>query len=122
MNSSVPILDEPATANSELAKTLGDLDSISQALLSALPQAKAWQRQRQLRVHLAQLDREVQVARMTVVMGRDQAEVKQAANACCTTLRAANSFVAGGRADMGTKAAVRFAFELGQKIDRLLAS
>lgn len=103
----------------ELTKTLGDLDAISQALLSALPQAKAWQRQ--LRVHLAQLDREVQVARMTVVLGRDQAEVKQAANACCMTLRAANSFVAGGRADMGTKAAVRFAFELGQKVDRLLA-
>lgn len=72
-----------AAANSELTKTLGDLD---------------------------------QVARMTVVLGRDQAEVKHAANACCVTLRAANSFMAGGRADMGTKAAVRFAFELGQKL------
>lgn len=57
---------------------------------------------------------------MTVLMGRDQVEVAQAAIASNRTLRAANAILVAGRADMGTKAAVWLAFELGQKIDRLL--
>lgn len=113
-----PTLEGAAPQTDGLSKALADLDAIVQALLSAVPQAKPWQRQ--LRGHLCQLGREVQILRMTVSMGRDGAEVRQAASACNATLRAANSFVAAGRADMGTKAAVRLAFELGLKAGRLI--
>ncbi|MFT7773874.1 hypothetical protein [Roseateles sp.] len=96
------------------------MDAIVNALLTSVPQSKPWQRQ--LRIHLTQLDREVQILRMTVSMARAVDEVTQAAAAACRTLRAANIYVGAGRADMGTKAAVRLAFELGEKIDRLVGS
>ncbi|MBW8848007.1 MAG: hypothetical protein JF607_23840 [Burkholderiales bacterium] len=99
-------------------KAIGDLDALVQAILKATPASKPWQRQ--LLVHLSQMDREVQVLRLTISLGRGVAEVGEAAAVLRRTLRTANLYVGGGRADMGTKAAIRLALELGQKIDGLL--
>lgn len=118
MNTSEPTPDRMAARSGDLSKAIADLDAIVAALLTAVPQSKPWQRQ--LRTHLVQLEREVQVLRMTLLMSRSDAELAQAAAAANHTLRAANTYVAAGRAEIGTKAAVRLAFELGERIDRLV--
>lgn len=61
-------------------------------------------------------DRLIQVLRMTITLGRSHAERAQEADALLVTFRAANAFVGAGRADMGTKMAVRLGYELAQKV------
>lgn len=61
----------------ELAKLISDLDAVVKAMLSALAQSKPWQRQ--LRAHLRQVDREVQVLRLTISLDRELPEVRDAA-------------------------------------------
>lgn len=97
------------------AKAIGDLDAIVQAIMKALPPAKPWQRQ--LLQHLAEIERTTQVLRMTILLERDSSEVMDAKDQLRVALRVANRYVAMGRADFGTKAAVRLAFEIGQRID-----
>lgn len=96
------------------SKAIGDLDDLLQAIVRATPEAKPWQRQ--LLTHLREADRQVQVLRMTISMQRDGSEVTDAVEAVRRTLRVANTYVAMGRADMATKAAVRLALELSQKL------
>ncbi|MBW8843591.1 MAG: hypothetical protein JF607_01280 [Burkholderiales bacterium] len=114
-------MDAPALPPDEVgpqlegkAKAIGDLDSLVQALLTALPASKPWQRQ--LRMHLADVDRVSQVLRLVVAMGRSEQEVNQAAGELLAAMRAAKASVNGGRADMGTKAAASLGFNLAQKV------
>ncbi|WP_422014601.1 hypothetical protein [Roseateles sp.] len=88
-------------------------------MLSSVPQAKPWQRQ--LRACLAQVDREVQIFRMTISLRRGEQELRGARDSLQRSLRAMNGYVAVGRADMGTRAAVRLALELGLKLHQLSA-
>lgn len=85
-----------------------------QAIFTALPPSKPWQRR--LLQQLAEADRLVQVLRLTVAMDRAQVEVAEAAGQLAAVLRAADRHVAVGRADLGTKAAVRLATDLAQRI------
>jgi len=95
-------------------KLAADLAELVQAIFTALPPSKPWQRR--LLQQLAEADRLVQVLRLTVAMDRAPAEVAEAAGQLAAVLRAADRYVAVGRADLGTKAAVRLATDLAQRI------
>ncbi|KQW43312.1 MULTISPECIES: hypothetical protein [unclassified Roseateles] len=99
-------------------KPLGDLDDLVQAVLKALPTTKPWQRQ--LRDYLRAADRQIQVLRLTLSLRRSREEVVEAEEALLRSLRAAQGYVNGGRADMGTRTAVLLASELMQKVAREL--
>ena len=107
--------DKPADCTIRASKAIGDLDDLIQAIVKATPDSKPWQRQ--VLLHLRDVERQIQVLRMTISLKRGDAEVADAVESIRKTLRAANSYVAVGRADMGTKAAVRFALELSQKAE-----
>jgi hypothetical protein len=101
------------------AKATGDLHAIVEAVLKSLPPSKPWQRQ--LLQHLHEIDRTIKVLRMTIALERVPSEVTDAKEQVLLTLRVANRYVAMGRADFGTKAAVRLAYEIGQRIDVTVA-
>lgn len=100
------------------AKAIGDLDDLVRALLTSLPPAKPWQRQ--LRQQLSDVDRCTQILRLTISLNRAGSEVSDAAEQLRSALRVAQRYVAVGRADLGTKAAVGLACELGQRIGAAL--
>lgn len=100
------------------AKVIIDLSDLVAAILTSLPSVKPWQRQ--LRLHLLDIDKWVQVLRMTIAMDRPAGEVTDAVEKVRTALRVAQRYLAVGRADLGTKAAVALACELGLKIDAAL--
>lgn len=100
-------------------KAISELDSLVQALRKSLPRAKPWQRQ--LLGYMSDADRQVQVLRLTISLGRDEAEVVDAVSGLQRLLRAANAFASAGRADMGTKMAVRLAADLGVKVGATVA-
>lgn len=104
----------PAPELAGIAKSIQDLDLLVRALLTSLPASKPWQRQ--LRLHLADADRLLQVWRMTVVMDRSDADILQSARDLLVPLRAANVYVGSGRADAGTKQAVQLGFSLAQRV------
>lgn len=97
-------------------KVVGDLDDLVQALRKSLPRSTAWQRQ--LHVHLDEMDRTIQVLRLTIALQRAGQEVEAAVQAVAKPVRAANAYVAMGRADMATKAAVRLAFEMARRLEK----
>lgn len=103
----------PAPELEGIAKSIKDLDMLIRALLTSLPASKPWQRQ--LRLHLLDADRLLQVLRMTVVMDRSDADILQAARDLLVPLRAANVYVGSGRADAGTKQAIQLAYSLAQR-------
>ncbi len=96
------------------SKAVGDLDDLVKAVLSSLPSSKPWQRQ--LRRYLVDIDTQVQVLRMAISIQRGHAEKLESVAQLRTVLRVAQRYLAAGRADLGTKAAVGFACELGQRI------
>ena len=85
-------------------KAIADLDDWLQAILRTLPRGKPWQRQ--LHVYLTAADRQIQVLRLTISLGRGY-EVSAAIADVQGSLRAASKYVATGRADMGKKLAVQ---------------
>lgn len=99
-------------------KAIGDLDDLVRAVRTSIPSAKPWQRQ--LLAYLADVDQRTQVLRMTLVMKRGDDEVAEAAEKLRISLRIAQRYVSTGRADLGTRAAVLLAFELGTRIDAAL--
>lgn len=112
-------IQEADTVKAEqLAKTITDLDELVQAVMAALPPSKPWQRQ--LLHHLREIDRLTQVLRMTVSMQRSPSETTEAVRLLRVALRVAQQYVAAGRAESGTKAAIFLACELGQRIESAL--
>lgn len=110
--------DEAALRAEQVAKAITDLDELVQAVLVALPPSKPWQRQ--LLVHLNEIDRLTQVLRMTVSMARAPSEVSEAVQQVRVALRVAQRYVGTGRADSGTKAAILLSCELGLRIESTL--
>lgn len=104
----------------EASRAIANLDALVQAMIEEVPPSKPWQRQ--LRVHLIQAEREVQILRMTIALDRGQGEVLQAARALQISLRTANASVSNGRADAGTKALVSIALATSQRISGALQS
>lgn len=112
------IKDEAALKAEKVAKAITDLDELVQAVLKSLPPSKPWQRQ--LLLHLAEIDRLTQVLRLTVSLSRATGEVSDAAQQLRVALRVAQRYVRAGRADSGTKAAILLACELGHRVDSAL--
>lgn len=110
--------DENALEAGAIAKAITDLDELIQAVLRALPPSKPWQRQ--VLVHLREIDRLMQVLRMTVSMRRPPNESIEVAQQLGVELRVVQRYVSTGRADSGTKAAILLACELGLRIDSAL--
>jgi len=111
---------EQAGASREAAaKAIDDLDALVQAVLTSLPPSKPWQRQ--LLQHLREIDRTTQVLRMTISLERASGEIAQAKEQLRIALRVAQNYVAMGRGDFGTKAAVRLAYEIGLRVDATVA-
>lgn len=108
--------DEPFVRATHVSKAINDLDDLVQAVLKLLPDAKPWQRQ--LRTHLREADRGLEVLRLTISLRREAQEIFEAVSFVNRSLKAANGYVAASRADINTKAALRLAFELGLKIER----
>lgn len=112
--------DKLAREKSErVAKAIGDLDGLVQAMRKSLVPAKTWQRQ--LLTDLSQVDRLMQVLRMTLSMGRAAGEVAAATEQLRLALRVAQQHVATGRADQVTRAAMVLASELGMQVGAALA-
>ena len=103
----------------QAAKAITDLDALVQAVLTSLRPSKPWQRQ--LLQQLADIDRRIQVLRMTIALNRAGDEVSDAKEQLRVALRVAQRYVAVGRADLGTKAAIGLACELGLRIDAALS-
>lgn len=101
-----------------IAKAIGDLDDLVRLLRRGLPLLKAWQRQ--LAAQLGEIDRLMQVFRMTVAMERSDTEIGEAAAALCTTCRQTASVVFGSRADATTKATVRLMAGLASSVSDVL--
>jgi hypothetical protein len=109
---------EPIHANQGrlegIAKLIIDLEELLKLLLKSLPRIKPWQRQ--LADHLAEIDRRVQVLRMSILMDREDAEILQDADALRASCRAATHALAGSRASTTTRAALKLAADLAGSV------
>lgn len=97
-----------------IAKAMGDLDDLVRLLGKGFSRAKPWQRQ--LASQLSELDRLLQVLRMTVVIERSDSEILAAAEALYSACRKTAAAIAGSRCDLNTKAAIRLIADLASGI------
>ncbi|NCT81666.1 MAG: hypothetical protein GXC94_00840 [Comamonadaceae bacterium] len=111
--------DEGDQKPKQVRKVIGDLDDLVKAVRTSLPPAKPWQRQ--LLAHLTEVDRQIQILRVTLSLRRPDEEVAEATEQLRVSLRVAQRYVATGRADLATRAAVLLACELGLKVNASLA-
>lgn len=105
--------DAPA-ALAAVAKSIGDLDELVTLVGRGLSHEKPWQRQ--LGNQLVEIDRLLQVLRMTVAMERADAEILAAADELRTECRKVRAYIVGSRSDLTTKAAVRLIAELANNV------
>ena len=111
-------LEELLDPGAELSRSISILDDLVQALLIEIPPIKPWQRQ--LVLHLTQVERSVQILRMTIAMERSKDDVCEAARRVYQALRAAHAAAATGRADVGTKTSVNIAMQASKRISKSL--
>ena len=97
-----------------VAKLIKDLEQLVTLLLQGLSRAKAWQRQ--LAAHLADLDTQLQVLRLTVTLERQVDEILVAALHVAGSCRLAAAALTGSRADPTTRAAVHLIVDLANSI------
>lgn len=97
-----------------MPKAIDKLDDLVQSLLRMQSQSKVWQRT--LIEQLKQLDRDIQVHRMLISLGRDHAEVNRSAATLYERLALAATQVEKSRADSTTKGAMRLAKALASQI------
>lgn len=102
-----------------LAEYVQDLQQIVALLLKGQPRAKPWQRQ--LVAHLVDVDRHVQVLRLTMSLDRPEVEVLQASEGLEAASRLLTLAVSGSRVDLTTRAALRLVADLAARVHRALA-
>ena len=107
-----------ASCLASLMKAITDLDSLVQGLLKTLPPAKPWQRQ--LRRQLGQVDRHIEVLRLTISLDRDHSEILQAAQLAKRALQLSAGTLGRGRADANTRAALQVSERLASMICEFL--
>lgn len=111
--------EAPATTDlMAIAKTIGNLDDLVRALGNGLSRAKPWQRQ--LTSRLGEIDRNLQVLHMTVALERTDHEILSAAVNLSAECRSVGLAVAGSRADLAIKGAVRLIAEMAAQLLRQL--
>lgn len=108
----------PANGLELLARQICDLADLIGLIQKSLPRSMAWQRK--LVAELDDVDRAIQVLRMTVAMERRDSEILEAASAVHAACRQAELSMAGTRADAITRRSVRFAVQQSQGIAALL--
>ena len=108
---SPPDLDDRAL---RVAAAIQDFDELVTKLVVAARGPLPWQRQ--LAAHLDGLAGLVQILRMSVVLERPDAEVRETAQALTEHTRQASLAVAGSRADLHTRVALRLALNLAVTI------
>lgn len=101
-------------------KVIVDLDDLVRLVLDRLPRIKTWQRH--LASHLATAQREIQVLRMTIALGRPANELIEAALALRSTVRAIDAGLRATRADAGTRQALRLITRMGESIAQMLST
>lgn len=97
-----------------LAKNIADLDDLVRMLAKAVPRAKSWQRR--LSSQLMELDRLLQILRMTIAMERTDPEILEAAKALCIHSRQTSTAAAGTQVDGVTKASLCLVSSLAASI------
>ena len=96
---------ESAAAHFEaIGKAIGDIDVIVRGLLERTPPTKPWQRQ--LRMHLQDADRHVEILRLAISLEHDLTESHDSARKLKQVIETANVQVVGGRADGITRNAL----------------
>lgn len=111
---------ESAAAHFEaIAKGINDVDVIVQGLLDRTPPSKPWQRQ--LRAQLQNVDRHVEILRLTISLEREDTEIYEAARKLKQVLETTNVQIVGGRADGFTKSALQVAYRNASLVTALLA-
>ncbi|WP_144397088.1 hypothetical protein [Roseateles puraquae] len=103
-----------------VAKIIHDLSDLVQLMLKGLARTKAWQRQ--LAGHLEDVDRLLQVLRMTIAMENAHDEIAGAAEAVAAACRRAGASLAGSRADSSSLQAMALIGKLGDKLRAAFAS
>lgn len=81
----------------ETAKHITDLEQLVRLLSRGLPRSKPWQRQ--LAAHLADVEAQLQILRLTVSLDRSSAEIIAASSHVASACRLAMSALAGSRVD-----------------------
>nr|WP_242638344.1 hypothetical protein [Acidovorax temperans] len=109
---------ESAAAHFEaIGKGINDVDVIVQALLERLPPSKPWQRQ--LRSHLRDADRHVEILRLEISLEHDSSEIHAAALKLKHVLEIANFHIAGGRAEGWIRNALAVAYRNASLVSKL---
>ncbi len=102
------------TVLESLAKLIQDLEQLITLLLKGLSRAKPWQRQ--LAGHLVDVDRQLQVLRLTVAMERRDPEILEAAEHLAGICGLSAAALAGSRVDPTTRTAVHLIGDLAARI------
>ena len=97
-----------------VAKNITDLDVLVQLIFKGLPRTTPWQRQ--LAARLGDIDRLVQVLRLTIAMEKPNSEIVAAADAVAGACRRTAASLAGSRADYSSLQAVALVSGLGDKL------
>ncbi|KQV45767.1 hypothetical protein ASC95_27515 [Pelomonas sp. Root1217] len=97
-----------------VAKTINDLDELVQLILKRMTRTKPWQRQ--LAVRLGDVDRLVQVLRLTIALEKPNGEIAAAAASVAGACRRTAASMAGSRADYPSLQAVALVSNLGDKL------
>lgn len=97
-----------------MAKSIGDLDDLISLLSKGLSRAKPWQQR--LAAQLNEIDRLLQVMRLTIAMERSDAEILDAARDLRAACRQTSNTASTTRADQVTKASLRLAADLSASL------
>lgn len=96
------------------AKTINDLDDLVRLVLKGLARTKPWQRQ--LAARLGDVDRLVQVLRLTIALDKPEVQIVAAAKNVAGACHRTAASLAGTRADRSCLQAVALVSELGDNL------
>lgn len=111
------MIGEPHLRDSGLcamAKSIGDLGDLIKLLSKGLSRAKPWQQR--LAAQLSEVDRLLQVLRLTIAMERSDAEILAAARDLRATCRQTSNSASTTRADQVTEASLRLVSHLSTSL------
>lgn len=97
-----------------LAKTINDLDDLVRLILKGLTRAKPWQRQ--LAARLEDVDRLLQVLRLTIALDKPDVQIVAAAEDVAGACRRTAASLAGSRTDYPSMQAAALVSDLGDKL------
>lgn len=106
--------ESPDGALDAVAKHIGDLQHLVTLLLQGLSRAKPWQRQ--LSGHLSDVDKQLQVLRLTIAVKRNDDEILMAVEHLTAICRLSAAALAGSRVDPTTRTAVYLIGDLASRI------